>query len=280
MVNAAVIAELLTDRYGLELRGEVRSDPTGQRIRLSPVEVAQTQGFSIEVLIGWRTIETNFIPGSFASLLISEMQNAVPQQRAVFRSFIEAAKRDSAQLSFAVNSMSADPMDDGVWGSKWYSVALQIRPPPSVIDHNDEILTQSLVIRWAGRMLGLVLSLLPLEHEAVGEAEGGVVQIVGNRYERSSVNRAACIEIQGDICKVCGFNFGTVYGEIGKGFIEVHHIEPVSGLQQGTVVNPASDLVPLCANCHSMIHRKSPPYTVEELKTMIRTSAHASVKNN
>ena len=48
-------------------------------------------------------------------------------------------------------------------------------------------------------------------------------------------------------------NFEQVYGELGKDYIEVHHLHPVS--QGERQVNPIEDLIPLCSNCHSMIHR-------------------------
>ena len=30
----------------------------------------------------------------------------------------------------------------------------------------------------------------------------------------------------------CGFNFKTVYGEYGEGYIQIHHINPVSKFDQ------------------------------------------------
>lgn len=86
------------------------------------------------------------------------------------------------------------------------------------------------------------------------------------RYERNPKNRAEAIKIHGTTCLACGFNFNDFYGkELAKDFIEIHHIKPLS---QGEYnVNPNTDLVPLCSNCHSMIHKeKIPPRTVEEIK--------------
>lgn len=270
MVDAAIIAELLTDRFGLLLVGETVSDADGQRIRLSPKDVARTQGFSIEVLIGWRTIEVDFIPASFAATLVAEMQNASLQQRTIFLTFVEAVIKDSGSFIFTINSMPADPFDNQIWANAWRSVGLKIRSSPIVIDPKNNTIVQSLAVLWAGRLLGLSLALLPLEEKLIGEPEGGAVRTEVSRYERSSLNRVACIEIQGTICKVCGFDFANVYGVIGKGFIEVHHIEPVSGIVQGTIVDPTRDLVPLCANCHAMIHRRKPPYRLEELRSMLQ----------
>lgn len=74
------------------------------------------------------------------------------------------------------------------------------------------------------------------------------------RYERDRGNRKDCIAHYGYICQVCGMDFEKHYGELGKEFIEVHHLHPVS--QGERKVNPIVDLIPLCSNCHSMIHRQ------------------------
>ena len=74
------------------------------------------------------------------------------------------------------------------------------------------------------------------------------------RYERDRGNRKDCIAHYGYVCQICEMNFEKTYGEIGKDFIEVHHLHPVS--QGERQVNPIEDLIPLCSNCHSMIHRQ------------------------
>ncbi|MEH0868059.1 HNH endonuclease [Phytobacter diazotrophicus] len=68
----------------------------------------------------------------------------------------------------------------------------------------------------------------------------------------------------------CGFNFEKFYGEHGKGFIHVHHIKPIHTLGDNYNVDPISDLIPLCPNCHSMIHRGSKVLTLDTLKEIIK----------
>ncbi len=96
--------------------------------------------------------------------------------------------------------------------------------------------------------------------------EGAKKQITVNAYERNPQARAKCIEHHGLDCKVCGFNFAKVYGEIGEGYIHVHHIKPLSEIRENYEVDPINDLVPVCPNCHAMLHRRNPPYSVDELK--------------
>ena len=99
--------------------------------------------------------------------------------------------------------------------------------------------------------------------------EGSKKTITVNGYERSVSARNKCIDYYGPSCSVCGMDFLKIYGKIGKGFIHVHHIIELSELQKEYEVDPILDLRPVCPNCHAMLHRKRPSYTVEELKRII-----------
>lgn len=99
--------------------------------------------------------------------------------------------------------------------------------------------------------------------------EGLLKQVTVNKFERNTKARKACIEHYKAICQVCNFSFAEIYGDIGRDFIHVHHIVPLSDIEEEYQVDPIKDLVPVCPNCHAMIHRKSPPYSVEELQTKI-----------
>jgi 5-methylcytosine-specific restriction protein A len=75
-------------------------------------------------------------------------------------------------------------------------------------------------------------------------------------YERSRKNRARALQIHGKVCKACGFDFNETYGPIhAKDYIEVHHVRSISS-QEGKPIDPTTDLIPLCSNCHSMAHRR------------------------
>ena len=85
--------------------------------------------------------------------------------------------------------------------------------------------------------------------------EGVKEQVAVNRYERSSRARQECINYYGYNCMVCDLNFENEYGEIGKEFIHVHHIVPLSEIGKEYKIDPVKDLRPVCPNCHAMIHR-------------------------
>ncbi|MBO8169061.1 MAG: HNH endonuclease [Thermoanaerobacteraceae bacterium] len=72
-------------------------------------------------------------------------------------------------------------------------------------------------------------------------------------------------------CEVCGFDFREAYGEIGEGYIECHHIIPVSELDLGAKTK-LTDLALVCSNCHRMLHRKRPWITIEQLKHLYKNN--------
>jgi len=99
--------------------------------------------------------------------------------------------------------------------------------------------------------------------------EGLKKQITVNSYERNQAAREKCVKHYGAQCVVCNFNFEKTYGDIGKGFIHVHHLNQISTIGEGYQINPIEDLRPVCPNCHAMLHQKNPPYPIDELKEMI-----------
>lgn len=100
--------------------------------------------------------------------------------------------------------------------------------------------------------------------------DGAVARVAVNRYERDPEARRACIAHRGISCAACGFSFEVAYGEVGADFIHVHHVVPASQVGSAYQLDPLTDLVPLCANCHAMAHHGvGSPRTEAELRQMI-----------
>lgn len=112
------------------------------------------------------------------------------------------------------------------------------------------------------------------EEESVSYTEGGRKVFVSRKAERNPRLRKEAIRIHGCSCQACGFNYRTVYGEWGDGFIEVHHLIPLGGIEKKErETNPETDLVVLCANCHRMVHRRRGiTLSLEELKGKINAA--------
>lgn len=103
-------------------------------------------------------------------------------------------------------------------------------------------------------------------------SEGAMKLVTVNAYERSRSARDACITHFGDNCRVCRMSFRDRYGDIGEGFIHVHHLKSIASIGEQYVVDPVNDLIPICPNCHAMLHRRNPPLTVGELSLMLRSA--------
>ncbi|MDC3272859.1 HNH endonuclease [Hyphomicrobiales bacterium] len=111
--------------------------------------------------------------------------------------------------------------------------------------------------------------------ENVYITEGETHYVGSNKYKRSKKLRTAAVEFyqnkNGNIsCSICSFDFEKTYGYPGKEYIEMHHLKPISMFESedmAKIINEAiENLVPVCANCHRVIHRKSPPYEISDLK--------------
>ena len=98
--------------------------------------------------------------------------------------------------------------------------------------------------------------------------EGAKRRVWGDKYERNRKARLECIEYYGCRCFVCGFSFEEAYGPEGRGFIHVHHLIPINKHKKLHRVDPINDLRPVCPNCHSMIHLKDSPFTINEVKNL------------
>jgi 5-methylcytosine-specific restriction enzyme A len=99
--------------------------------------------------------------------------------------------------------------------------------------------------------------------------EGAKKQIRVNAYERNPKARKACLNHHGYQCSVCGFDFEAKYGNIGKKFIHVHHINQLALTNGEYILDPIVDLQPVCPNCHAMLHCEYPPLSIEMLKRII-----------
>ena len=77
------------------------------------------------------------------------------------------------------------------------------------------------------------------------------------------------MEHYGAKCFICGFDFGSAYGELAHGFIHVHHLKRLAEIGAEYVVDPIRDLRPVCPNCHAVLHMKTPPFEIEEVQEQL-----------
>jgi predicted HNH restriction endonuclease len=99
--------------------------------------------------------------------------------------------------------------------------------------------------------------------------EARIPQVVSNRRERNAAARAACLNEHGFDCYACGVNLRKVYKRLAQEFIHVHHEEPLSESEGEYEFDPVEKMKPVCPNCHAVIHSKVPPYSIDEVRSML-----------
>jgi 5-methylcytosine-specific restriction enzyme A len=93
-----------------------------------------------------------------------------------------------------------------------------------------------------------------------------------SRIERNPAAAKTAKQHHGLRCQVCDVSFAEKYGPLGEGFIEAHHLRPISLLEEGKPVSydVATDFAVLCANCHRMIHRTADPSDIEGFRALFQ----------
>ena len=274
------LARRASGETGLEFEGSEGLDGEGRRwIDLYPAGHPTGHTFALRTSLGWRRLDITFRPGRFAGELLETMGRADETGRRAFASILGVCRADGADVTFGVNGQAADPADAGVWTPPWRNLELSIRRGMLAINEGDPAEDRRVVELWASRAAAAITAILPLETEAMeqdlvsaettGLPEGAKMRVEVNRYERDRRNRAAALAIHGYACKACDLDMAQRYGPAATRLIEVHHVTPVSEVGEGYVIDPATDLVPLCPNCHSVAHRRSPPYAVDEIRSML-----------
>lgn len=217
-----------------------------------------------------------FEPQQFAADMVREMGGRAETRKKVFCSYMGELKASGAKVSLAINNVNYDPFDFTDWPLEWKMVTFRARIIPILHTADDSPDYHGTVAKWLPLMMGASLSLLNVirveaEEESVkGFREGHRYDVNTSRYERNPVNRVLCLAEYGYTCQICGFNFEDRYGALGKDFIHVHHVVPVSSMGDDYVVDPIHDMIPVCPNCHAMLHREDPPISPGRLKLLLR----------
>lgn len=253
----------VSDALGITFTRKVMPKDHEYDFTLRIEDLPSPHGFSIKILddyLAWR-IELAF--DDFSAPLLQLMQERFESRRDGIQSFVDLAKDKNDQIDFLINGNEILKITT----EDWKEVALRLKK--SYFSAESEFPALSSVLL---DFMCLILYLLVKDVEwgegtlEDGEAEGEVSQVTINKYERSRYNRALCLKFYGFKCRGCGDLLEEKYGPMGIGVIHVHHIVPVSQMGNSYRLNPIKDLIPLCPNCHNIVHRKNPPIEISELR--------------
>ncbi|UTT39439.1 HNH endonuclease [Glutamicibacter mishrai] len=243
---------------------------SGRGIRLA--DFARGKGIQVGLARTMSMSLAEVFPESSAGGLVRFIGRRAQDNPEIWRSAISSTDKNLSIITHINNEFYA-PSDDPP-DSRWSTLSLELTKTD--IAKSKEQIVRSLTEVGSAAISSALACLFECDgdytqfssmHEAL--PEGASVKISVNRYERSPLNRQRCITYHGATCWVCEMDFGSVYGPLGRGYIQVHHLVPISQLGPNYLVDPIHDLIPLCSNCHSAVHFKNPPFSPQELRSLM-----------
>jgi len=113
-------------------------------------------------------------------------------------------------------------------------------------------------------------STLSLQDTQTEFPEGGIQEVTLELRKRNPLLKKQAIARYGYRCQICGFSFEEFYGELGKGYIEIHHLIPLSD-RENEAITRIEDVAVVCANCHRILHRSGKnPIPLEFLREIVK----------
>lgn len=262
-----------------ELKHEYRSDHMDWIIAANPNKYDVFAAFEEYDYIDW-TQSANFEVGDSIYLYISK-----PYQQIMYATEVIAVNLTENEIA-EDNKYWVNPMEAHSKKRKKY-----VRLKKSMFIDYERLTLEHLMnhglskapqgpVRVPQQLLEYIEAQFSSDYSTPGEiaiedvtafVEGATTSIYINKYERSRTARNQCIAHFGPHCTVCEMDFEEVYGDVGKDFIHVHHIVPLNEIKAAYTVNPITDLIPVCPNCHAMLHRKvnGETLTIEQLKNRL-----------
>lgn len=266
MSLADYLARLIADRLGLPVRVENRG--TVWVIAIADLEV--NESFTIEFRKEWRSAQAALIWGKFARPCIQKLGQADQISRSSVAALASALPK-TVRIQWVVNGVDRVLTDPASWPSDWNAVQWSFHRGMLPVDTMTEADWQPVAAELVLPLLAMLVAMLGVEDvdADLSAAEGAASEQRSLRYERKKINRDICLQIRGRKCLCCERSLEQEYGPVASDLLEVHHTVPASQMGQRYKVNPVTDLIPVCPNCHRVLHRTDPPMPVEELRSIL-----------
>jgi 5-methylcytosine-specific restriction protein A len=186
-----------------------------------------------------------------------DAQNALTGKTALFIDIkFDYLSHSNAAIPIRRDELATYGLEHTIWNSQGSGQTIPVEIEDGLTD------------LWKNR-IGSETFVYPDELPPTGIFEGAKSTIEVNSYERNPEARKKCLDKWGYNCAVCRFHFELYYGTIGKNYIHVHHLKPISSIGAEYEIDPENDLRPVCPNCHAMLHREKPPLSIEQLKKLV-----------
>jgi 5-methylcytosine-specific restriction protein A len=233
-------------------------------LRISGID--RPHGFSILVGEDYLSWAFEVSMDAYGTAALQAMHARYGDRKETLESVLGIARARSKSLIYLIDGTD---ISEGASTSEWSQLTLKLLQSYSSQENSFRVFRTALL-----DVLCILLCLLvedeiwaeeSSEAQEEGRPEGGKSTQIVNKYERSRYNRALCLGYYGFTCRGCGILMENKYGPIGLNVIHVHHIVPISEMGESRTLDPIKDLVPLCPNCHNVVHRTNPPMPMGEL---------------
>lgn len=237
----------------------------------------------------------------YVRALTAIASKVTPPHRQVFQAHCDAPDRQATAKELAVwaSIKGGHPRVNSMYGRLGHSLSDEFGIEPT-LRPNDKFRWWSVWSRGWQSSRGFVWEMLPQVADALTAlgwvhskavhfpdevddgalVEGAVTRVTVNAFERNRRARQQCLAKHGDRCSACDFAFGDVYGAEFAGYIHVHHLRPIAEVGESYVVDPESDLVPVCPNCHAAIHYGGRTRTIDEVRNALKSMAGPSISSD
>jgi len=266
-----------SDHFAVNVKvSKSKEDSSVYELRFSDLEEGTTFSFRISRNFSSTLIRLN--PDAYSNHTLAILEEAIKENLPSIKNFIQSSRNKYSKLRFELGDQTiTNILETQEFHESGITFEAKVFSDESdfALGHFNE--QESSLIDFAIELFLIFLKVKKTGYisadEVIGYPEGASSIVMVNKYERNPKNRRLCIEHYGFSCFGCGFNFAKFYGKIAENFIVVHHVVPVSKLGPDYVIDPITDLIPLCANCHSVVHRVDPPLSIEKLRAITEHTA-------
>ena len=258
--------QLVCNSLGVSIERQYLTSGHDFEVNIRLPELPKPYGLGIHIGDDYLSWRLELTLDHYSGAMLDRMQSSFADRKDLFFSFERLAKERNNKFSVFLNGTPLESGDETIWRE----FNLVVSKSYSTEDSEFSSLAACLLDFFCLILLLLVdeteWNSPPKSEETLGEYEGALSRVQVNKYERNRYNRALCLSYYGFACRGCNNILEEVYGPLGANVIHVHHIVPVSQMGSSYRLDPIKDLIPLCPNCHTIVHRENPPLPMEDLK--------------
>ena len=256
----------VADALGVELIREYMPHDHEYELKIRLAQIPAPHGFTMRIYDNYLSWKVELHLDVFTAPLIGSMQERFLERKIGLEPYLDLARAKNNYFHFAVNGGTKGIETTEDWNEIDFVLAKSYFSEESEFSSLSAVILDFMCI-----VLFLIIEDIEwTEADETGKVEGLESLELVRKYERSRYNRALCLKYYGFLCRGCGDKLEEKYGPVGANVIHVHHIVPVSLMSGSYQLNPIKDLIPLCPNCHNIVHRSNPPMPIEELNALTR----------